>query len=85
MIDVSTPTALWGILSRQVRHGAGQQQQGVYNRIHWGVIRYVASYRRTMRPQVVAKINHFCAGKHVVFLTSRAQTKRWLEQVAAHR
>ncbi|MGW5682885.1 topology modulation protein [Nonomuraea sp. NPDC003754] len=83
MMDVSTPTALWGILSRQVRHGAGQHAQGVYNRIHWGVIRYVATYRRQMRPKVLAKIDQFAAGKPVVFLTSRAKTRRWLEQVAA--
>ncbi|GAA2411173.1 DNA topology modulation protein [Nonomuraea africana] len=85
MMDVSTPAALWGILSRQARHGAGQHAQGVYNRIHWGVVRYVTSYRRKMRPQVVAKIHQYAAGKQVVFLTSRAKTRRWLEQLAATR
>lgn len=85
MMDVSTPAALWGILSRQVRHGAGQHAQGVFNRVHWGVVRYVASYRRTMRPQVLAKINQYCVGKQVVFLTNRAQIKRWLQRVATNR
>ncbi|SDG84046.1 hypothetical protein SAMN05421505_108212 [Sinosporangium album] len=85
IMDVSTPAALWGILSRQVRHGAGQHQQGVYNRIHWGVVRYVATYRRKMRPQVLAKISQYGTGKQVMFLNSRAQTKRWLQQLAANR
>jgi adenylate kinase family enzyme len=85
MMDVPTWAALWGVLSRQVRHGVGQHTSGVYNRIHWGVIRYVATYRRQMRPQVLAKIRDLAAGKQVVLLTSRATTRRWLEQVAASR
>ncbi|MEV0994826.1 topology modulation protein [Nonomuraea sp. NPDC050202] len=85
MMDVPTWAALWGIVSRQLRHGAGQHTSGVYNRIHWGVITYVATYRRRMRPKVLAKIHHLAAGKQVVFLTSRAKTRRWLEQVAAGR
>ncbi|MEU6797094.1 topology modulation protein [Nonomuraea wenchangensis] len=85
MMDVPTRIALWGIFSRQLRHGAGQYTSGVYNRIHWGVITYVATYRRRMRPKVLAKIDELAAGKPVVFLTSRAETRRWLEQVAASR
>jgi hypothetical protein len=38
-----------------------------------------------MRPQVLAKIRDLAAGKQVVLLTSRATTRRWLEQVAASR
>ena len=59
------------------------QVSGVYNRINWAVVRYVATYRRRMRPQVMAKISQHAADKQVVFLTSRARTRRWLEQVAA--
>ncbi|MBB6347418.1 hypothetical protein FHU36_003963 [Nonomuraea muscovyensis] len=56
MTDVPTPVALWGVLSRQARHGAGQHTSGVYNRINWPVLRYVATYRRRMRPHVLVKI-----------------------------
>jgi hypothetical protein len=49
------------------------------------VIKYVATYRRRMRPKVLAKIDEFAADKQVVLLTSRARTRRWLEQVAAGR
>ncbi|MGW2364615.1 topology modulation protein [Streptomyces sp. NPDC001667] len=84
LMDVSTPAALWGIFSRQIRHGAGHQGNGVHNRIHWGVIKYVATYRRKMRPRVMAKIEQFAAGHAtVVLLTSRRHTRRWLRQVAA--
>ncbi|MEV0827980.1 topology modulation protein [Nonomuraea rubra] len=83
MLDVSTWTALHGILSRQASHGAGQHAAGVYNRINWDVITYVLGYRRKMHPQVVAKIREFAPDKNVVFLTSRARARRWLENVAA--
>ena len=84
LMDVSTLAALWGIFSRQLRHGAGHKGNGVHNRIHWGVITYVATYRRRMRPRVLAKINEFAAGHaEVVLLTSRRHTRRWLREVAA--
>ncbi|UKY49898.1 topology modulation protein [Streptomyces inhibens] len=84
LMDVSTPAALWGIFSRQIRHGAGHKGNGVHNRITWGVIKYVATYRRKMRPRVMTKIEEFAAGHtEVVLLTSRRHTRRWLQQVAA--
>ncbi|MEW9533604.1 topology modulation protein [Microbispora sp. NPDC049125] len=82
-MDVPTRTALWGIISRQVRHGAGQHSAGIYNRIHWGVLRYVATYRRRMRPQVLEKISHYGGHAALITLTSRRRTRRWLQQVAA--
>ncbi|MDT0547689.1 P-loop NTPase family protein [Streptomyces lonegramiae] len=84
-MDMPTITCLWGVLSRQLRHGRGQNKKdGIYNRIHLGVLRYVWSYRRKMRPRVMQKIDEF-AGHHaeVVLLTSRRQTRLWLERTAA--
>ncbi|MFE0132363.1 topology modulation protein [Streptomyces sp. NPDC059037] len=84
LMDVSTLAALYGVFSRQIRHGAGHKGNGVHNRIHWGVIKYVATYRRKMRPRVMAKIEQFAAGHaDVVLLTGRRQTRRWLQKVAA--
>lgn len=81
-MDVSTPAALWGIFSRQIRHCAGQKGDGVHNRITWNVIKYVATYRRRMRPRVMAKINEHTAGQaDVILLSSRRRTRRWLRQV----
>ncbi|MEV0595667.1 topology modulation protein [Nonomuraea cavernae] len=86
LVDVPTVAALWGVLSRQARHGAGQHDAGVYNRINWSFVRYVASYRRRMRPQVLAKIRqHTRDSTQIVVLRSRAHARRWLEQVAAGR
>ncbi|WP_326797276.1 topology modulation protein [Streptomyces sp. NBC_01808] len=84
LMDVSTVAALYGIFSRQIRHGAGHKGNGVHNRIHWGVIKYVATYRRKMRPRVMAKIEQCAADRaDVVLLANRRQTRRWLRQVAA--
>jgi adenylate kinase family enzyme len=84
LMDVPTLTALRGILTRQIRHGAGHKGNGVHNRIHWGVIRYVATYRRKMRPQVLAKIDKLAAGHaEVVLLTSRRAARLWLLDTAA--
>ncbi|MEU8526823.1 topology modulation protein [Streptomyces sp. NPDC048629] len=84
LMDASTVAALYGIFSRQIRHGAGQQGNGVHNRINWGVIKYVATYRHKMRPRVMAKIGEFASGRaDVVLLSSRRQTRRWLRKVAA--
>ncbi|MFD8645095.1 MULTISPECIES: topology modulation protein [Streptomyces] len=84
LMDVSTVAALYGIFSRQIRHGAGHKGNGVHNRINWGVIKYVATYRRKMRPRVMSKIEEFASGRaEVVLLTSRGQTRRWLRKVAA--
>ncbi|WP_328869657.1 topology modulation protein [Streptomyces sp. NBC_00287] len=84
LMDVSTVAALYGILARQIRHGAGHKGNGVHNRIHSGVIKYVATYRRKMRPRVMAKIEQHAAGHaNVVLLTNRRQTRRWLRKVSA--
>lgn len=84
LMDVSTVAALYGIFSRQIRHGAGHHGNGVHNRIHWGVIKYVATYRRKMRPRVMAKIEEYAADRaDVVLLANRRQTRRWLRKTAA--
>ncbi|MFD7813693.1 topology modulation protein [Streptomyces sp. NPDC059785] len=84
LMDVSTVAALYGVISRQIRHGAGHQGNGVHNRIHWGVIKYVVTYRRRMRPRVMAKIEEFAVGRaDVVLLANRRRTRRWLRKVAA--
>jgi adenylate kinase family enzyme len=84
-MDLPTWTCLWGVLSRQLRHGHGQNKaNGIYNRVHMGVIRYVLSYRRKMRPRVLAKIDEHARGHaQVVILTSRRRVRRWLSETAA--
>lgn len=50
LMDVSTVAVLYGIFSWQIRDGAGHKGNGVHKRIHWGVIKYVATYRRGRQP-----------------------------------
>ena len=83
-MDLPTRVCLWGILSRQLHHGRGQNDQnGVYNRITGDVLRYVLGYRRKMRPKVLAKIDRHASGARLIMLTSRRQTRRFLRQVAS--
>ena len=84
-MDVSTLSAMWGILWRQLRYGPGQKGEGIHNRISWSVIRYVATYRRKMRLRVIEKVNKYAAGRaDVVILTSRRHAARWLRQVSVY-
>jgi adenylate kinase family enzyme len=80
-LDLPTRQCLWGIVSRQVKHGAGQQDGGVYNHLTWGFIKYVASYRRTMRPKVLAQIERHAGHAERIQLTSRRRARRWLETI----
>jgi adenylate kinase family enzyme len=83
-MDLPTHVCLWGILSRQLRHGSGQNDQnGVYNRINHDVLRYVLGYRRKMRPRVLAKIDQHASGARVIALTGRRQTRRFLREVSS--
>jgi adenylate kinase family enzyme len=83
-MDLPTRVCLWGILSRQLRHGRGQNEQnGAYNRLTGDVLRYVVGYRRKMRPRVLAKIHRHASGARLIMLTSRRQTRRFLRQVAS--
>ena len=54
--------------SSPASYGAGHQGNGVHNRIRWGVIKYVATYRRKMRPRVMAKIDQLAAGHAYIIL-----------------
>lgn len=82
-MDTSTASCLWGVLSRHVRNGSGQDPRtGVYVRITAGFVRYVLGYRRRMRPRVLAKLDRY-ANPHaeVVLLRGRRATRQWLASV----
>lgn len=78
-LDISPTMCLWGILQRRLRYRGGQLvEQGVFDRIHWGFIRYILGYRRQMRPKVRALIAEHVTHAHVVTLTSRRAARRFL-------
>ena len=82
-VDVPTRSCLWGMVSRQLRHGAGQHSaNGVYNRINAGVVKYVLGYRRSMRPRVLSKVEAYAGHARVVSLRSRARARQWLAKLA---
>jgi adenylate kinase family enzyme len=83
-MDMSTATCLRGIVGRQLRQGHGQDRDnGAFNRITFGVIRYVLGYRRKMRPRVLAKIAEFAPHARLIVLTSRQATSAFLAQLTA--
>ncbi len=47
-------SCLPGVVQRRWRYRGGQHRDGVHDRITWGFVRYIAGYRRSMRPRVRA-------------------------------
>ncbi len=83
-LDLPGWACLWGILRRRLRHGGGQHPAiGVYDRITWGFIRYILSYRRKMAPRVRALITLHAGHAQVTVLRSRADARRFLADTAS--
>lgn len=71
-LDLPAITCLWGILQRRWRYRGGQHDQaGVFDRITWGFIRYIWSYRRDMAPRVRALIAEHAGHAQVHIVRSR--------------
>jgi len=85
-LDLPAVTCLWGIARRRLRHHGGQEDQtGVYDRITWQFLRYVAGYRRTMAPRVHALITEHANHAQVHVLRCRRATGRLLTAAARSR
>ncbi|GAA2757228.1 topology modulation protein [Actinopolymorpha rutila] len=84
-MDLPTRECLWGVLARRAANGHGQNRtHGVFNRVDLGFLRYVATYRRKMRPRVLQKLDDLAGNADIVRLTSRRQVRRWLATTARH-
>ena len=62
-LDLPAWACLWGVVQRRLRHGGGQHDAiGVYDRVTWNFVWYIARYRRRMAPRVrqliVAQATH---------------------------
>lgn len=83
-LDLPARACLRGIVQRRLRHRGGQHAAvGVYDRITWDFIRYIASYRRQMAPRVRRLITEHAGSAQVVVLRSRRAVRRYLCEAAA--
>jgi adenylate kinase family enzyme len=82
-LDLPAWACLWGIIQRRLRHGGGQHDAiGVYDRITWNFIRYIAGYRKQMAPRVRQLIAGHAGDAQTVELRSRRAARRYLTAVA---
>ena len=83
-LDLPARACLRGIVQRRLRHWGGQHAAtGVYDRITWDFIRYIATYRKQMARRVRRLIAEHTGGAQVIVLRSRPAARRFLAQVAA--
>jgi adenylate kinase family enzyme len=83
-LDLPAWACLWGIIERRLRHGGGQHDAtGVYDRITWNFIRYIAGYPKKMAPRVRQLIADHAGDALVVVLRSRHAARRYLADIAA--
>lgn len=75
-LDLSATTCLWGIAQRRWRYRGGQHNDGVYDRISWGFIKYIWGYRREMAPRVRALLAEHAGHAQVHVVTSRKTANR---------
>jgi adenylate kinase family enzyme len=82
-LDLPAWICLWGIARRRLRHGGGQHDTtGVYARITWNFVRYIAGYRKQMAPRVRQLIADHAESGQVVVLRSRRSARRYLAGIS---
>jgi adenylate kinase family enzyme len=81
-LDLPALVCLGNILGRRLRHGRGQHDAiGIYDRITWGFIRYIVTYRGKMRPRIQHLLETEAQHADIVVLTSRRAIRRYLDQL----
>jgi len=82
-LDRPAWACLWGIIQRRLRHGGGQHGAiGVYDRITWNFLRYIAGYRKRMAPRVRQLVVDDTGNAQVVVLRNRRAVRRYLTGIA---
>lgn len=81
-LDLPPLVCLSGIAQRRLKYGGGQDDEtGVYDRIHWGFIKYVWNYRATMGPRVRNLILEHGTHANVHIVRSRRGANRLVEHI----
>jgi len=81
-LDLSPMTCLTGIAQRRLRYGGGQNDAtGVYDRVNWGFIKYVWTFRRTMGPRVRKLIAEHATHADVHIVRSRRAANLLVDEI----
>jgi adenylate kinase family enzyme len=82
-LDLPAWACLSGIIQRRLWHGGGQHDAiGVYDRITWNFLRYLAGYRNRMAPRLRQLIAGHAGDAQVVVLRNRRAVRRYLAGIA---
>jgi len=82
-LDLPAITCLWGIAQRRCRYRGGQHHQdGVFDRIGWSFVKYIAGYRTAMKPKMLTLIAKHGPRARLIVLRSRKHANRFLAQLA---
>lgn len=83
-LDLPPITCLSGNAQRRVKYGGGQDDRtGVYDRIHWGFVKYMWNYRTAMGPRVRNLILEHGTHANVHIVRSRWAANRLVEHVTS--
>jgi adenylate kinase family enzyme len=83
IMDVPTVVALWGVFRRWWKYRSGQHSEGAFVRITAAFLRYVARFRKSMRPRVVAVVREHAGHAEVRVLRSWASARRLVNEWAS--
>ena len=80
-LDIARLICLWRVLARAILYRGRTRPdmaEGCRERLDLGFIRWVWSYKRRTRPQIIEILRQSAQCKQVIWLRSRAEVKRFL-------
>ena len=79
-LDLPAWRCLWGVLKRRLRYrGQMRPDIGVYDRINAKFVRWICSFRRTVRPRILELLRECPC--HVVVLHSHREVRAFLRSL----
>lgn len=80
-LDYHPLRCLQRLLARHLRYGPGQHGEGVFVRLSWPLLAYVATYRRRHAPRVRAALDEHAGDAEVVVLRRPKDTTALLRRL----